>query len=72
MYLRITLAYRDKKPGKQGIKSVKYASIYQRASSNSMFKKIIAKLRFGTPKTKTTDDVNAFKESEKKQEDLTK
>ena len=37
-----------------------------------MFKKIIEKLRFGSCKTKTTDDVNAFKESEKKQEGNTK
>jgi hypothetical protein len=37
-----------------------------------MFKKIIEKLRFGSCKTKITDDVNAFKESEKKQEDSTK
>jgi hypothetical protein len=33
-----------------------------------MFKKIIEKLRFGFSKTKTTIDVNAFKESEKKSE----
>jgi len=57
---------------KQGIKFVKYASIYQRESSNSMFKKIIQKLRFGSSKTKISADVNSFKESEKKQEDLTK
>jgi hypothetical protein len=37
-----------------------------------MFKKIIEKLRFSSCKTKITDDVNAFKESEKKQEDSTK
>jgi len=37
-----------------------------------MFKKIIEKLRFGSCKTKILDDVNAFKESEKKQEDSTK
>jgi len=37
-----------------------------------MFKKIIEKLKFSSCKTKTTDDVNAFKESEKKKEDLTK
>jgi len=36
-----------------------------------MLKKIIEKLRFGSCKTKTTDDVNAFKESEKKQEGST-
>ena len=34
-----------------------------------MFKKIIEKLKFGSCKTKTTDDVNAFKESEKKKDD---
>jgi len=33
-----------------------------------MLKKIIEKPRFGSCKTKTTDDVNSFKESEKKQE----
>lgn len=33
-----------------------------------MFKKIIEKLRGCSCKTKTTDDVNTFKESEKKQE----
>jgi hypothetical protein len=33
-----------------------------------MFKKIIEKLKFGSCKTKTTNDVDAFKESEKKQE----
>lgn len=38
-----------------------------------MFKKIIGKLRFGSCKVKTTDDVNTFNESEKKkQEDSTK
>jgi hypothetical protein len=37
-----------------------------------MFKRIIEKLRFGSCKTKISDDVNAFKESEKKQEDSTK
>jgi len=37
-----------------------------------MFKKLIEKLRFGSYKTKTTDNVNAFKESEKKQEGNTK
>lgn len=31
-----------------------------------MFKKIIEKLKFGSCKTKTTNDVDAFKESEKK------
>jgi len=37
-----------------------------------MFEKIIKKLKFGSCKTKVVDDVNAFKESEKKQEDTTK
>jgi len=37
-----------------------------------MFEKIIKKLKFGSCKTKVMDDVNAFKESEKKQEDTTK
>jgi hypothetical protein len=37
-----------------------------------MFKKIIEKLKFGSCKTKPSEDVNAFKESEKKQEDNTK
>jgi len=37
-----------------------------------MFEKIIKKLKFGACKTKVEDDVNAFKESEKKQEDSTK
>jgi len=33
-----------------------------------MFKKIIAKLKFGACKTTVLDDINAFKESEKKKE----
>jgi len=37
-----------------------------------MFKKIIEKIRFGSCKTNTTNNVNAFKESEKKQEGNTK
>jgi hypothetical protein len=37
-----------------------------------MFKKIIAKLKCGSCKTESSEDVNAFKESEKKQEDKTK
>jgi hypothetical protein len=37
-----------------------------------MFKKIIEKLKFGSCKTKYSEDVNAFKESEKKPEDKTK
>jgi hypothetical protein len=36
-----------------------------------MFEKIIKKLKFGSCKTKV-DDVDAFRESEKKQEDTTK
>ncbi len=38
-----------------------------------MFKKIIEKLKFGSCKTPSTKDVNAFKESEKKKpEDVKK
>ena len=37
-----------------------------------MFKKILEKLKFGSCKTKSADDVNTFKESEKKNEDKTK
>jgi len=38
-----------------------------------MFKKIIEKLQYGSCKTKVTNDVNAFKESEKKKsEDIEK
>jgi hypothetical protein len=37
-----------------------------------MFKKIIEKLKCGSCKTDSTEDVNAFKESEKKKEDKTK
>ena len=37
-----------------------------------MFEKIIEKLKFGSCKTKTADDGNAFKESEKKEKDKTK
>lgn len=37
-----------------------------------MFKKILEKLKFGCTTTKSTDDVNAFKESEKKTEDKSK
>lgn len=38
-----------------------------------MFKKIIEKLKFGSCKTQAAKDVNAFKESEKKNpEDVTK
>jgi hypothetical protein len=33
-----------------------------------MFKNIIAKLKFGSSKTKVADDVNAAKESEQKKE----
>ncbi len=36
-----------------------------------MFKKIIEKLKFGSCKTKVSDDVNAFKESDKKQDTTT-
>jgi hypothetical protein len=37
-----------------------------------MFKKRIEKLKCGSCKTDSTEDVNAFKESEKKKEDKTK
>jgi hypothetical protein len=37
-----------------------------------MFKKIIAKLKLGSCKTKSSEDVNAFKESEKNQKDKAK
>jgi len=37
-----------------------------------MFKKILEKLKCGSCKTKTSEDVNAFKESEKKKEEQSK
>jgi len=37
-----------------------------------MFKKILGKLKFGFCKTKTSEDVNAFKESENKAEEKSK
>ena len=37
-----------------------------------MFKKILTKLKFGACKTAIIDDVNAFKESEKKKTDVEK
>ena len=37
-----------------------------------MFEKIIKKLKFGSFKTNVTEDANAFKSPEKKQEDSTK
>jgi hypothetical protein len=37
-----------------------------------MFKKILEKLKFGCCTTKSADDVNAFKESEKKAEEKSK
>jgi hypothetical protein len=37
-----------------------------------MFKKILAKLKCGSCKTNTSEDVNAFKESEKKKEEQSK
>ena len=39
---------------------------------SSMFKKILAKLKFGCCTTKSSDDVNAFKESENKTEEKSK
>ncbi len=56
----------------QSKKSKNYAGIYQRQTIENMFKKIIEKLGFGSCKTKTTNDVNAFKESEKKSEEKSK
>ncbi len=37
-----------------------------------MFKKILEKLKFGCCTTKSDNDVNAFKESEKKAEEKSK
>jgi len=37
-----------------------------------MFKKLIEKLKCGSCKTNSSKDVNAFKESEKKEEDKAK
>ena len=37
----------------------------------SMFEKILQKLKSGSCKTKVSDDVNAFKESDKKQDTTT-
>ena len=37
-----------------------------------MFKKVLEKLKFGCCTTKSTNDVNAFKESEKKAEEKSK
>jgi hypothetical protein len=37
-----------------------------------MFKKILEKLKCGSCKTNTSEDVNAFKESEKKKEEQSK
>jgi hypothetical protein len=36
-----------------------------------MFEKILQKIKFGSCKTKVSDDVNAFKESDKKQDTTT-
>ena len=47
--------------------------ISKRDIVDDMFKKIIKKLQFGSCKTQVANDVNAFKESEKKeQEDVEK
>ncbi|KAF6248425.1 MAG: hypothetical protein EX284_06375 [Candidatus Nitrosopumilus sp. MTA1] len=47
--------------------------ISKRDIVNDMFKKIIKKLQFGSCKTQVVNDVNAFKESEKKKpEDVEK
>ncbi|NQV40440.1 MAG: hypothetical protein HQ505_07920 [Nitrosopumilus sp.] len=37
-----------------------------------MFEKLVQKLKFGSDKTNKSDNVNAFKESEKKQNTETK
>ena len=37
-----------------------------------MFKKILEKLKFGSCEIKSSEDVNAFKESEKKTEEKSK
>jgi len=44
--------------------------MHQSESNQSMFKKISEKLEFDSNKTKVSDDVNAFKESEKKNQKM--
>ena len=44
---------------------------YQSKIDYSMFEKILQKLKSGSCKTKVSDDVNAFKESDKKQDTTT-
>jgi hypothetical protein len=39
---------------------------------SGMFKKLLGKLKFGCCTTKSSDDVNAFKESENKTEEKSK
>jgi hypothetical protein len=41
---------------------------YQSKIDYSMFEKLLQKLKFGSCKPKVSDDVNAFKESDKKQD----
>ena len=43
-----------------------------RATTNSMFKKILSKLKHGSDKTTPKVDVNAFKETEKINEEKSK
>jgi len=58
--------------GELGTKSKNYVSIYQRSPTNSMFKKILSKLKQNSDKIKVNQDVNAFEETEKKGEDKSK
>jgi hypothetical protein len=51
---------------KLGIKFGQYASIYHRESTESMFKKILEKLKFGSCKV-TSENVKDLKKSEKKE-----
>ncbi|MGY5147741.1 MAG: hypothetical protein ACW9W4_07070 [Candidatus Nitrosopumilus sp. bin_7KS] len=46
--------------------------IYLVKTIQSMFKKILGKLKLGCCTTKSADDVNAFKESETKTEEKSK
>ncbi len=55
-----------------GTKSKNYVSIYKRSTTQSMFKKILSKLKRGSDKTKVNEDVNAFKETEKINEEKSK
>lgn len=57
---------------KLGTKSKNYVSIYKRLTTQSMFEKILSKLKKGSDKTKVSEDVNAFKEAEKISEEKSK